>query len=124
MQYFLCNHCGNRAELVRDGGVTMYCCGEPMRRLDKDGMVGAAEKHLPVVKVSDGLVKVSVAETPHPMSEEHYVGWIALETDKGTQRKAFSPSDVPEATFPILDGESPKEVYSFCNLHGLWNKKL
>ncbi len=124
MQYFLCNHCGNITELVRDGGAPLHCCGEKMRRMDEDGMIGPAEKHLPKVKIEDGCVFVSVAETPHPMSEEHYIGWIALTTDKGTQRKAFLPSDVPEALFPLLKGEKPLEVYAFCNLHGLWKKDL
>lgn len=124
MKYYLCNHCGNIAELVRDGGVDMYCCGEKMRRLDEEGMIGPAEKHLPRVEINADSVKVSVAETPHPMSEEHYIGWIALTTDKGTQRKAFTPDSTPEAIFPILKGEKPLEVYAFCNLHGLWHKSV
>ena len=124
MRYFLCSHCGNIAELVRDGGVPMYCCSEKMRALDEDGMVGPAEKHLPRVTVEDGVLRVSVAETAHPMSEEHYIGWVALTTDKGVQRKAFKPDDAPEATFALLDGEKPLEVYAFCNLHGLWRKEV
>ncbi len=120
MNYYLCSKCGNIAELVRDGGHDMYCCCEVMRPLDKEGMTGPREKHLPMVNLGENSVKVSVAETEHPMSEEHYIGWIALTTDKGVQRKAFKPSDTPEAVFPILKGERPREVYAFCNLHGLW----
>ncbi len=124
MKYFLCGHCGNIAELVRDGGAQLHCCGEKMRKLDKEGMIGPAEKHLPIVKHGNGTVTVSVAETPHPMSEEHYIGWIALTTDKGVQRKAFKPSDTPVAVFPVLDGEEPLEVYAFCNLHGMWYRSV
>ncbi len=124
MNYYLCGKCGNIAELIRDGGHAMFCCGEKMRPLDEEGMIGPAEKHLPMCECKDGLVTVSVAKTAHPMSEEHYIGWIALTTDKGVQRKAFVPSDSPRAEFPILKGERPREVYAFCNLHGLWRKKL
>lgn len=124
MKYFLCSACGNIAELVRDGGRPLFCCGEQMRPLDEEGMIGPAEKHLPIVRCEGDAVRVSVAETAHPMSEEHYIGWIALTTDKGTQRKAFKPSDAPEAIFPILKGERPLDVYAFCNLHGLWHKEV
>ncbi len=124
MKYYLCNKCGNIAELVRDGGHEMLCCGEKMHRLNSEDSLGAPEKHFPKVDISDGTVTVSVAETAHPMSEEHYIGWISLTTDKGTQRKAFTPTDTPEAVFPLLRGERPTEVYAFCNLHGLWKKEL
>ncbi len=124
MNYYLCGKCGNIAELIRDGGHDMYCCGEKMRPLDEEGAIGAEEKHLPVCECRDGLVRVSVAETHHPMSEEHYIGWVALTTDKGVQRKAFKPSDEPVAEFPILTGEEPREIYAFCNLHGLWRRDL
>ena len=30
----------------------------------------------------------------------------------------------PEATFVLSDGETPKAVYEFCNLHGVWKKEL
>ncbi len=124
MNYYLCGKCGNIAELVRDGGHDMFCCNEKMRPLDKEGMIGPAEKHLPKCECKGDVVRVSVAETEHPMSEEHYIGWIALTTDKGVQRKAFLPSDKPVADFPVLTGERPLEVYAFCNLHGLWKKEL
>ena len=124
MKYFLCTHCGNIAELVRDGGVPMFCCSEKMQPLDEEGMIGPGEKHLPKVRREGNLLHVSVAETPHPMSEEHYIGWVAITTDKGVQRKAFSPDDAPEAHFALLDDERVLEVYAFCNLHGLWKKGL
>ena len=120
MKYYMCSRCGNIAELVRDGGVDMHCCGERMRRLNEEGVIGAPEKHLPKVEVEGNTVRVSVAQTKHPMSEEHYIGWVAITTDKGTQRKAFTPNDTPEACFSIFPDERVKEVYAFCNLHGLW----
>lgn len=27
---FVCSHCGNEVKLVKDGGGTLICCGEPM----------------------------------------------------------------------------------------------
>ena len=123
MRYFLCSHCGNIAELVRDGGVPMYCCSEKMRALDEDGMVGPAEKHLPRVTVEDGVLRVSVAETAHPMSEEHYIGWVALTTDKGVQRKYLEVGNEPKVEF-VITGDKARAVYAYCNLHGLWKTEI
>ena len=53
------------------------------------------------------------------MTEEHYITWIYLETEKGGQRKALKPGEAPSATFTLIDDE-PVGVYEYCNLHGLW----
>ena len=30
VKYYVCNHCGNIVEKVKDKGVPVICCGEPM----------------------------------------------------------------------------------------------
>ena len=45
-KFYRCNHCGNIVAVVKDGGVTPSCCGEPMElpcRIDARNMVLLAE---------------------------------------------------------------------------------
>ena len=81
---------------------------------------GAHEKHLPVYKQEGNILKVKVGEVEHPMLDAHYIQWIAVETDRGNQRKVLKPGQAPEAEFALLPGEKVIAVYEFCNLHGLY----
>lgn len=91
-----------------------------MRIMDSDVSTGAREKHAPVVKREENTVSVCVGEAPHPMSPEHYIAWICLETEHGAQLAQLAPTDEPKAKFSLLDGEEVRGVYAFCNQHNLW----
>jgi bacterioferritin-associated ferredoxin len=56
------------------------------------------------------------------MVAEHFIEWIAIETDAGTQMKYLSAGDKPAASFSIGSQEKLIAVYAYCNLHGLWKK--
>lgn len=120
MRFFVCEHCGNIVEMVKDKGVPVMCCGQKMTELIPGTSDGAAEKHVPVVKVDGNRVSVIVGEVEHPMVDAHYIEWIAIETSKGVQRKILKPEQASEAEFMLTDGESVEAVYAYCNLHGLW----
>ena len=120
MKVFICEHCGNIVEKIRDRGVPVMCCGQPMTELVPGTTDGAAEKHVPAVTVDGNKVSVAVGSVEHPMLEEHYNEWIAVETANGVQRKALKPGEKPAAEFVLADGESVTAVYEYCNLHGLW----
>ena len=120
MKVLICKRCGNQVEVINDSGVSMVCCGEKMHELDSKAFDGAKEKHVPEYKVNQNLVEVVVSSVLHPMEEKHYITWIAVETNKGIQRKWLKPNDEPKATFALDDGEEEVKVYSYCNLHGLW----
>ena len=120
MRFFVCEHCGNIVEMVKDKGVPVMCCGQKMTELIPGTSDGAAEKHVPVVKVDGNRVSVIVGEVGHPMVDAHYIEWIAIETSKGVQRKKLKPEQAPKAEFMLTDGESVEAVYAYCNLHGLW----
>ena len=120
MKVFICEHCGNIVEKIRDRGVPVMCCGQPMTELVPGTTDGAAEKHVPTVTVDGNKVSVVVGSVEHPMLEEHYIEWIAVETANGVQRKALKPGEKPAAEFVLADGESVTAVYEYCNLHGLW----
>ena len=122
--FLLCRRCGNLIEMINDSGVTPICCGEDMNVLTANTTEAATEKHIPVVNISDNIVKVTVGEVLHPMEEAHYIEWIYLETTEGIKRKKLQPNDNPIAEFALLDGEKVINAYAYCNLHGLWLKEL
>lgn len=123
-KFLLCRRCGNLIEMINDSGVTPLCCGEDMNVLTANTTEAATEKHIPVVNISDNIVKVTVGEVLHPMEEAHYIEWIYLETTEGVKRKKLQPNDNPIAEFALLDGEKVINAYAYCNLHGLWLKEL
>ncbi len=122
MKYYECKKCGCVVELVRQGnGAPVGCnCAETMRELKANSTEASHEKHIPRAKQVGNTVTVTVAEEKHPMNEEHYIGWVAICTDGGTQRKPLYPSDEPTVSFELSSGEKLREVYAFCNKHGLW----
>jgi superoxide reductase len=83
---------------------------------------GALEKHVPVIEKDGKSVTVKVGSVPHPMTEEHYIQFIALENGAGDVIRIvkLTPADEPEAKFNVCDPAAPVIAYEFCNLHGLW----
>ncbi len=122
MKFYICEHCGNIIEFVKETGVPVMCCGQKMKEMVPGTVDAAVEKHVPVVTVDGNKVKVAVGEVEHPMLEEHYIGFIAIETEQGVQRKALKPGEKPEAEFALADGDKLVAAYEWCNLHGLWKK--
>lgn len=122
-KFYICRHCGNLVGLIEAGGGTLICCGEPMVELKPNTVDASQEKHVPVVTVEGDTVKVAVGAAAHPMTEEHYIQWIYLQTTHGGQRRGLKPGEVPEAEF-ALNGDAAVAVYAYCNLHGLWKKEL
>ena len=118
-RFYICRHCGNVIEKVHDADVPVVCCGEKMEALVPNTVEASEEKHLPVVTVQDGGVHVNVGSADHPMVDGHYIQWIVLETENGSQRRVLKPGDSPSVTF-ALGSEKAVAVYAYCNLHGLW----
>lgn len=119
-KFYVCKHCGNIVEKIKDAGVPILCCGEKMTEIIPGTTDAAAEKHVPVYTVEGNAVTVSVGSVAHPMLPEHYIEWIVLETKQGTQRKFLVPGEKPEAKFALCDGDQVIAAYAFCNLHSLW----
>lgn len=93
-----------------------------MQVLEANTKDASLEKHVPVVKMENGILEVSVGSVEHPMQEEHFIQWIYVETENGGMRKSLKPSEKPAASFKIDD--KPIAVYEYCNIHGLWATKL
>ncbi|MEL4106329.1 desulfoferrodoxin family protein [Oscillospiraceae bacterium WX1] len=123
MRFFVCKHCGNLVGLILASGKPLSCCGDEMTALEPNTVDASREKHVPVVAVSGNKVTVTVGSVLHPMTEEHYIMWVYLQTASGGQRKCLKPGDKPEAVFTLED-DTPVAAYAYCNLHGLWKTEF
>lgn len=120
MKFYVCEHCGNIIAKVKDTGVPVMCCGQKMTEIVPGTSDGAAEKHVPVYEVSGNIVTVRIGSAEHPMTAEHYIEWVSLQTKQGNQRKLLHPGDKPEVKFAICEGDEVEAVFAYCNLHKLW----
>ncbi len=114
-KFYICEHCGNIIEMVKNVGVPVMCCGQKMKELVPGTTDAAFEK-----QVEGNRVTVNVGSVEHPMMPEHYIEWVALQTKQGVQRKILRPEDKPSVCFAICDGDEVEAVYAYCNLHSLW----
>lgn len=124
MKFYLCEKCGNLVAMINASGAPMTCCGQKMTELVAGTVDASREKHIPVVNVENGVVTATVGSVEHPMTPEHLIEWICLETTKGFKLEKLTSSDRPLATFVLADGEEPVAVYEYCNLHGLWKADI
>ncbi len=122
-KFLICKTCGNLIEMINDSGVTPNCCNNNMIELEANTTDAASEKHVPVISIDNNTVTVKVGEIPHPMTEEHYIAWIYLKTNKKIMRQDLKPNVDACATFNLSDGENVIEAYAYCNLHSLCMKK-
>ncbi|MBQ1567309.1 MAG: desulfoferrodoxin Dfx [Erysipelotrichaceae bacterium] len=120
MKFYRCAKCGQMVAIVEKKGCPIMCCGQPMEEVVAGTTDASVEKHVPVIKQEGNLVTVTVGAVEHPMVEEHYIEWIALQTKQGNQRKKLNPGDKPEAAFALVDGDEVVAAYAYCNLHSLW----
>ena len=120
MKFYICKTCGNMIAMVKKSGVPVMCCGQKMTELEPGTTDAAVEKHVPVFEIKDNKVFVTVGSVEHPMLDEHFIEWIAVQTTAGNQRKALKPGDKPQACFALCEGEEVEAVYAYCTLHSLW----
>jgi superoxide reductase len=120
MKFYECKVCGNIVTKVNDSSVPVSCCGKPMAELVAGSVDASQEKHVPVFTLDNNKLFVVIGGVEHPMQDEHYIKWIAVETAKGVQIKYLSPAQKPAASFTIGSDDKLVAVYEYCNLHGLW----
>lgn len=120
MKFYRCETCGNVIYFMNASGVPVVCCGETMKELIPGTTDGASEKHVPVIQVDGQKVTVLIGAMEHPMTEDHYIQWIVLETKKGAQKCRLTPEDSPKAEFMLMEGDEVVAAYEYCNLHALW----
>ncbi|MEG2415131.1 MAG: desulfoferrodoxin family protein [Kiritimatiellia bacterium] len=122
LKFAKCSICGNIIAFVHNSGVMPVCCNKPMGELIPNTTDAAHEKHVPVITINGTKVTVTVGSVPHPMTEEHQIEWIALQTQRGNQRQSLKPGEKPSTCFSLCEGDTVVAAYAYCNLHGLWKQ--
>lgn len=119
-KFFRCNVCGFYAVQIDGHNGPMTCCGASLQEL-KAGVTDASkEKHIPKVVQNGNIVTVEVGSVMHPQTEEHFIGFVYLQTQNGGQLVKLSKDKPPVASFALVDGDKAIAAYEWCNLHGLW----
>lgn len=85
---------------------------------------GVEEKHLPIVTSRDGTLEIVVGSVMHPMTSEHAIDWIWVQTNRGSHLVRLAGYSTPSVQVALLPDESPCCVFAYCNQHGLWKVKL
>ena len=89
--FYACDNCHVIIEEIIGTKEGFSCCGTQMEKLTPNTSEGAHEKHMPVVEQNGNTITVKVGSIFHPMSEEHSIEWIYLQTEKGGQRIQLVP---------------------------------
>jgi len=123
-KFYVCPLCGNIVVKVKDGGVTPHCCGQEMDELFPKTTEEYSDKHLPIVEcVDDCTLQVRIGSIPHPMTKEHHIEFIYVETLHGGQLRYLSSDGkcTKDAVAEFCNCKDPVvAVYEYCNIHGLW----
>ena len=121
MKVLKCKKCGKIVEVLHEGCPVVMCCGEEMTELVANTTDAAQEKHVPTYEIKEDKLIVTVGEVEHPMEENHYIEWIAVEREDEIQRVYLEPGFEPTATFQYKENAT---IYAYCNLHGLWKNEI
>jgi len=113
MKVLKCEICGNIVEMIKDNGPKISCCNKIMTELIPNTKDTTNEKHVPIIENNS----VNVGKVLHPMTEEHLIEWIAVKKENSIERFDLNKNDKPTIN---IEERKIKEVYSYCNLHGLW----
>ncbi|MCR4432522.1 MAG: desulfoferrodoxin [Caldiserica bacterium] len=123
-EVYKCEICGNIVEILHEGVGTLVCCGQPMTKIVEKVQEVGNEKHLPVLEKLDSGTLIKIGSVPHPMEEKHYIEWIqAFSKDGKILRVFLKPGEAPEVKIAWSINDL-KEVREYCNIHGLWSKRV
>ena len=116
-KFYKCSHCGNIVIKIKDSGVRISCCYEEMKEIPINRVEEGHEKHVPQISFSNNLMNVSIGSITHPMTNDHLIEWVFVEYGNGGEFVFLNGE--PFVTINVI-GKVVKNVYSYCNLHGLW----
>lgn len=117
MKFYRCEICG-KIEMINYGDEKkLMCCGKETQELKSKSVDAAFEKHVPYCSIENDKINVIIGEALHPMSEEHYIVFIAQVLDGIINKIDLKPGEEPKAVFDYIKGS---KIYAYCNLHGLW----
>ena len=121
--FYRCPICGNIMLRISDTTTIPVCCGHEMQKLQPATTDGKTEYHVPEIRCcQDGDITVNIGSSEHPMSGEHYIQFIYLQTEHGGQIQYLKPGMKPTAKFRTCD--KAVAAFAYCNIHGLWSKTV
>ena len=112
-KFYVCPVCGNVIEAT--GVAVVSCCVITLPPLEAEAC--DAEHQIKKETVEDEYY----VTLDHPMTQEHYISFIAAVSDDGIQLKKLYPEGPCEARFRI---RAVRKIYAFCNRHGLFLLKM
>lgn len=115
--FYQCNDC-NGVLLEMNGTLSQYC-DHSQALLQPNTIEASREKHIPVLEFKENLLHIKVGSIPHPMTIDHSIMWIFVQTRSGGQYLQLTPEDQPRAEFSIEPIDVIR-VYAYCDVHGLW----
>ena len=105
----VCPICGNVIQST--GEAVISCCGIVLPALEAEA---GDEAHPLMIEKTEDEYYVTIA---HEMSKAHYISFILAVRDDGCEMKKLYPEGNAEARFRI---SRTKELYYYCNRHGLF----
>ena len=106
---YVCPVCGNVIQSCGDAVVS--CCGITLPAQEAEA---ADEEHAIKLEIVEDEYFVSIQ---HPMTKEHYISFVMAVSDQRVQLVKFYPEQGAEARFKI---DGVKNLYAYCNRHGLF----
>ena len=123
MKFYMCPETKTVIEVIEGQQAPLTCDGKPMEELVPNSTNAAVEKHMPVLSIENGELKVCVGEVEHPSIEKHWIPFVAVKAGDLVLRRTIKATEKPEAVFPLGNFKGEVEVYAWCNLQSLLNHK-
>lgn len=120
LHFYRCAICGKVIAVMCEEDIPTDCCGQTMEELIPGRIDSMAEKHVPVCRRDGSTLWVRVGSDAHPMTDDHSIRWVGLQTSQGFQFKQLHPGELPRVCFSLCSEDEVQSVFAFCNLHGLW----
>jgi len=121
---YRCNVCGNVVRVNLAGKGELVCCGQPMELLRPQAEEQGGEKHLPLVERTPQGIRVRVGSVAHPMEQAHHISWVEVDADGCRCERFLEPGDEPVVEFLLRPEWQPRAVRAYCNVHGLWERRI
>lgn len=114
INFYVCPYCGNIVNSTSPCSIT--CCGRTLKALTPKT---PDEKHQLTVEEIDDSLYVS---NRHPMSKDHYLGFIALVTESTFWLHRLYPEQDAATSYPkFFKGGT---LFSYCSNHGLQIQRI
>ena len=116
-----CAKCGAYVKVLEDCGCDncgIKCCDKQMVLLKEQESNDLDNKHVLEVIRKDNKVFI---KSNHVMESDHFICFVSIMYDNKENITYYKPGDKIEIEFDYING---MKIYSYCNKHGLWVKKI